>query len=149
MTPMEAVIRIATLDDLEAILLLDRDSPVGHTREALLTARTQAGETLVAELNKRMSGFLVLHEGAFFDRDFVDLLVVDLRNRGQGIGAALLGEAVTHSSTGRIFASTNESNTAMLNLLVKEGWEISGRLDGIDDGDPEIVYYKDARRSNE
>ena len=32
----------------------------------------------------------------------------------------------------------------MIGLLVKEGWQFSGQLEGIDEGDPELVYYKDS-----
>jgi hypothetical protein len=28
--------------------------------------------------------------------------------------------------------------------LEKIGWRFSGELEGIDDGDPEMVYYQDA-----
>jgi hypothetical protein len=28
-------------------------------------------------------------------------------------------------------------------LLEKAGWQFSGQLEGIDEGDPELVYYKD------
>jgi len=139
-------VRFATLDDLDAILALDRLSPVGHTREPLLTARAQAREILIAVLNERVVGYLVLHARAFFGRDFVDLLVVDPRYRRQGIGDELLRQAVKDSSTNRIFTSTNESNTPMVKLLERGGWEFSGRLEGIDEGDPEIVFFTDAER---
>jgi hypothetical protein len=26
-------------------------------------------------------------------------------------------------------------------LLESEGWSLSGKLDGLDEGDPEVVYY--------
>jgi hypothetical protein len=31
----------------------------------------------------------------------------------------------------------------MIDLLEKGGWRFSGQLDGIDDGDPELVYFID------
>ena len=145
MAVTEVSVRFATLDDLEAVLALDRRSPVGHTREALLTTRAQAGEILIAELDERVVGYLVLHARAFFGRDFVDLLVVDSTIQRQGIGIALLREAVAHSSTSRIFTSTNESNAPMRTLLEGEGWKFSGRLEGVDKGDPECVYFTDAK----
>ena len=48
------------------------------------------------------------------------------------------------SSTERIFTSTNKSNAPMTGFLEKIGWRFSGELEGIDDGDPEMVYYQDA-----
>ncbi len=64
--------------------------------------------------------------------------------RRQGIGGILLNEAVTQSSSDRIFTSTNQSNAAMIGLLEKAGWHFSGQLEGIDEGDPEMVFCKDA-----
>jgi len=49
-----------------------------------------------------------------------------------------------HVSTERIFTSTNKSNAPMTGFLEKIGWRFSGELEGIDDGDPEMVYYQDA-----
>lgn len=31
----------------------------------------------------------------------------------------------------------------MIGLLEKAGWHISGQLEGIDEGDAELVYFKD------
>ena len=146
MADMTWTVRFATLDDVDAVLALDRLSPVGHTRELLLTARAQTGEILIAVLNERVVGYIVLHARAFFGRDFVDLLVIDPRYRRQGIGNELLHQAIEHSSTNRIFTSTNESNTPMVELLNRDGWEFSGRLEGMDEGDPEVVFFTDAKQ---
>jgi hypothetical protein len=35
----------------------------------------------------------------------------------------------------------------MIRLLEKAGWRVSGQLEGIDEGDPEVVYYKDSSSS--
>ena len=32
----------------------------------------------------------------------------------------------------------------MTELLAEAGWGFSGELEGIDDGDPELVFYRDA-----
>ena len=41
-----------------------------------------------------------------------------------------------------MFTSTNRSNLPMLNLLRKEQWLFSGELVGLDEGDPELVFYR-------
>jgi hypothetical protein len=33
----------------------------------------------------------------------------------------------------------------MIGLLEYAGWNFSGQLEGIDEGDPELVFFKDAR----
>jgi hypothetical protein len=40
-----------------------------------------------------------------------------------------------------MFTSTNASNVAMRSLLEAEGWSFSGQLDGLDEGDPELVFF--------
>ena len=45
-----------------------------------------------------------------------------------------------------MFTSTNESNTPMRQLLQSEGWSPSGVLTGLDEGDPEHVFFHDARQ---
>ena len=32
----------------------------------------------------------------------------------------------------------------MIELLAKAQWVFSGALEGIDDGDPELIYYRDS-----
>jgi hypothetical protein len=54
----------------------------------------------------------------------------------------LLGAATAAATTETIFASTNESNTAMRALFERGGWTLSGVLAGIDEGDPEMVFYR-------
>ena len=86
----------------------------------------------------------IFRSDSFFGCDFVELLAVAASARRHGIGSLLLQQAVGLSSTIRIFTSTNRSNTRMIGLLEKEGWQFSGQLEGIDEGDPELVYYKDS-----
>jgi len=144
MANVAGAVRRATSDDLFAVLTLDRDTPVGHTRTLLLTERVQSGEVYLFEHQGHVSGYAVARPHAFFGRDFVELLAVTTSNRRQGVGSALLQHAVALSSTDQIFTSTNRSNTPMIRLLEKGHWLFSGQLDGIDDEDPELVYYKDA-----
>jgi GNAT superfamily N-acetyltransferase len=142
---MNGLARRAGDSDLAHILELDRVDPVGHPRIELLTDRVHSGEVIVFEGGHQLLGFVVARRRAFFGRDFVELLSVSSGARRQGIGGTLLNEAVGQSSSDRIFTSTNESNAAMRALLAKEGWHMSGHLEGIDEGDPEMVYFMDAR----
>jgi ribosomal protein S18 acetylase RimI-like enzyme len=77
----------------------------------------------------------------FFGRDFVELLVVAAPERRSGIASRLLHEALSQSLTRETFTSTNASNAAMIALLDKYNWTFSGQLEGIDEGDPEFVFY--------
>jgi GNAT superfamily N-acetyltransferase len=99
------------------------------------------GEVILYEHEGRISGYAVIRSHAFFGRDFVELLAVATGERRRGVGSLLLQEAL--SPTTRTFTSTNRSNIPMNRLLEKEEWLFSGQLDGIDEGDPELVYFKD------
>jgi ribosomal protein S18 acetylase RimI-like enzyme len=143
MTKIEGLVRLATVRDVDSLLAFDRNETVNHGREPLLVARVQSGEVILFERQDRLLGYLVVRSKLFFGRDFVELLVVSTNDRRQRVGSGLLHHAVGLSSTNRIFTSTNQSNTPMIGLLEKLGWTFSGQLEGIDEGDPELVYYKE------
>jgi hypothetical protein len=145
MTKIEGLVRHATSGDLDALLAFDRHETVNYGREPLLVARTQSGEVILFERQDRLLGYAVIRSNSFFGRDFVELLVVATNDRRQGVGGGLLHHAVGLSSTNRIFTSTNRSNAPMIGLLEKEGWNFSGQLEGIDEGDPELIYYKETK----
>lgn len=44
------------------------------------------------------------------------------------------------SKTQKIFTSTNQSNTATQQLLIKAGFIPSGYIENLDDNDPELIY---------
>lgn len=140
---IDLAVRRATSRDLDVVLALDALAPVGHPRGPFLTLRVGAGECWLVEHEARVVGYVTLRERHFFGRDFVDLLVVEPRVRRRGVGGRLMAHAVASSSSERVFTSTNRSNLAMIDLLEKGGWRFSGQLDGIDDGDPELVYFID------
>jgi GNAT superfamily N-acetyltransferase len=105
------------------------------------TASTPIDQLWVAHRGARLVGFAVL-VGHFFGRPFVELLIVADDARRSGVGTALLA-AIEDAVTGdRLFTSTNESNAPMRALLAKLGWLGSGRIENLDDGDPELVFVK-------
>ncbi len=136
-----AELRAAQAEDVSAIVAIDPHSP-GRPEEILSLARGQA--SLVAVEDGEIVGFLGLRPGHFYRRDFIDLLFVAARRRRHGIGRALIRAALHSASTPRVFTSTNESNTPMRELLRSDGWIPSGVLTGLDEGDPEHVFFHDA-----
>jgi GNAT superfamily N-acetyltransferase len=95
-------------------------------------------------VDNEIDGFVITNAASFFGRDFVKLLVVSSSHRRSGIGSALLGAATATAITETIFASTNESNAAMRALFERDGWTLSGVLTGIDEGDPEMVFWRES-----
>ena len=147
MTEPMGQVRRATQGDLDAVLNLDQRNPVGHERSELLSARVRSGECLLFEREGKPVGYLIMRSRGFFGRDFIELLVVAAQERRTGIASRLLHEALSQSLTRETFTSTNESNVAMIALLHKRDWRFSGQLEGIDEGDPEFVFYKRAARA--
>jgi hypothetical protein len=42
----------------------------------------------------------------------------------------------------KLFTSTNESNKPMQELMIKMGYQPSGTVYNLDEGDPELFYFK-------
>ena len=51
------------------------------------------------------------------------------------------------AGTEQVLTSTNTSNQPMRSLLQAEGWSFSGELNGLDEGDPELVFYSSSGQS--
>ena len=111
-------------------------------RIALLREAVAGGHCLIA-VGASIVGFIVSRPRHFFGRDFIELLMVRDDVRRLGVGRRLLRAAVDAASTSRVFSSTNASNAAMRSVFEAGGWTLSGRLDGLDEGDPELVYFID------
>jgi hypothetical protein len=43
----------------------------------------------------------------------------------------------------KVFTSTNESNKAMQALLSQLNYKRSGIIENLDEGDPELIYFKE------
>ena len=136
-----AELRTARAQDIGAIVAID---PHSRARPAQIQALIREQASLIAVEHSQVAGFLAVRPGHFYQRDFIDLLFVTPRSRRQGIGRDLMQAALQNASTSRMFTSTNESNTPMRELLRSEGWSPSGVLTGLDEGDPEHVFFHDA-----
>ena len=135
-------IRRAVAGDIDGILRIDHHAANGDQRRAGFLRRClDLGECLVYLDRGSVAGFAVVRPAHFFGRDFVELLMVDPARRRGGIGRNLLRAALAAADTEQVFTSTNTSNQPMRSLLRAEGWSFSGELDGLDEGDPELVFY--------
>jgi GNAT superfamily N-acetyltransferase len=135
-----AELRAAVEADVGAIVAIDPHRPA---RPEEIRGLVGERASLVAVDRGQVVGFAGVRPGHFYQRDFIDLLFVAARQRRQGVGRALIRAAVQNASTARVFTSTNESNTPMRELLRAEGWTHSGVLTGLDEGDPELVFFQD------
>ncbi len=140
----QAQTRRAVAGDLPAILRTDDVAASGdHERTEFLRHSPDRGECRVYLDHEEVAGFVIVMPAHFFGRDFIELLVVAAAHRRSGIGRILLREAVAAAGTAQVFTSTNRSNRSMRALLAAEDWSFSGELVGLDEGDPELVFYRD------
>ena len=132
-------IRAAMLADVPALIALDSVAAHDPQRARQITTWQASGGVHVAERAGQLAGYLVIHHH-FFGEAFVEMLMVAHEQRGQGVGAALLRHAIALRGDGRLFTSTNASNTGMQRLLTVSGFIDSGIVHGLDEGDPELIY---------
>lgn len=132
----------ASSNDLQSILEL-ASCIVTATKSADVYKRAiDDGECFIARSGDRPVGFVIKNR-ALFDRDFIAFIAVHPDFRSHGIAVSLMRH-VESTMSGRLFTSTNQSNDAMRRLLEKLGYERCGIIEQIDEGDPELIYCKNA-----
>jgi GNAT superfamily N-acetyltransferase len=141
---MTLTIRVATSGDTDSIIGLDSNLPHGSPRADALRGWVAAGHAYIATDDGEPRGYAVMTRH-FFDRAFVELLMVGAKFRRQGIATAMLRHLASVSPTPMIWTSTNESNAPMRALLAAEGFIPSGAVEGLDEGDPELFFRKRVR----
>jgi GNAT superfamily N-acetyltransferase len=134
------MLRPATAGDLDAICAIDHLS-ADPGRRSFIQKALAADHATVAVLDERVIGYLVL-DYSFYAQGFIALLYVDDAHRRAGVGTRLMRHAEAQCKTPRLFTSTNESNAPMHALLEGLGFARSGEIHNLDEGDPEIVYFK-------
>ena len=99
---------------------------------------------LVATLNGAVVGYAEMSP-TFFQRPFISLLSVHPEYRHQGIASALVTAMEATCPSEKLFTSTNNSNVAMQALMAKMGYRRCGLIEDLDEGDPELIFFKRLR----
>lgn len=137
---MKTDFREATLVDINAIFAID--TVATDERYNDIKQWVKQNICFVLETNSEILAYGVLHHH-FFSYGFIELLMVNINHRKQGIGLTLINALKKQSKTGKIFTSTNQSNHATQRLFEKAGFILSGHIDNLDEDDPELIYcYK-------
>jgi ribosomal protein S18 acetylase RimI-like enzyme len=139
-----AAVSCATADDADALAAISTGSISG--KHAFIVDSLARRRVVAARLDGRIVGYIVW-DRSFFSRPFVWLLGVDPAFRRRGIATNLLREFERRCRGESLFTSTNESNHPMQTLLCGLGYVPSGRIENIDPGDPELVYFKDTEHA--
>jgi GNAT superfamily N-acetyltransferase len=133
-------IRTAGQADARRIGELDREWTPILDRAGRFQRAASKGRLLVAELHGELVGYAA--QGRFFGYDFLELLAVRPDKRRQGIATALIRAVEGRSRSGKLFTSTNRSNTPMRRVCDRLGFQPSGIVENLDNDDPELIYYK-------
>ena len=123
---------------------MDQVARADRERREMIAGSVTGGTCYVALSGSEIVGYGVLAY-TFYRRGWIDLIYVAEARRRQGAGRALIKYMEAQCRTETLFTSTNLSNLPMHALLAKLGYTVSGVIDNLDDGDPEIVYCKRLR----
>lgn len=120
---------------------LDKEEHIKLNREDKITKAILDDECFIILAGKEEVGF-VIFDYHFFDQGWIELIVIDEKYRGKGIGEKTFDLICKQCKSDKVFTSTNSSNTQMQRALTKADFAFAGELNGLDDGDPELFYYK-------
>ncbi len=134
-------IRTADISDLQSVLEIDGSVIGTREREQYLSDNIVRGCCYVFCEESMVLGFMVFNY-SFFEQGFVSLIVVNPRFQRKGVGRALLIHAEKICKRNKLFSSTNQSNERMKSLFKKLGFKESGVVENLDDGDPEVFFFK-------
>lgn len=133
-------IRPATEYDYDALCAIDTAVQESSKRRDHIIAWVKAGECYIAGTDRTVSAYGVMTHH-FFGYPFIEMVMVDEAKRRQGFGEQLVKHFQSISPASKLFSSTNASNSAMQALLYKLGFQRSGQIDNLDEGDPELIFY--------
>jgi len=131
----------ATAADLQRLVQCDAYAVEHPERRQFIARAIEQGECWYASAAGYAQGYVVLTY-SFFENGFIPLVVVSGGARRRGIAQRLLAAAEQECKTPKLFASTNASNIEAQRLLARAGFVPSGRIENLEAGDPELVYFK-------
>ncbi len=140
------MIRKAVERDIETLCAIDTVAPNDPARHEFIRRRVREEQcyVLTVDPDQQIAAYGVLTY-AFYDCGMIDMLMVAIDHRRRGFGSQLMRHMESECRTEKLFTSTNESNNAMRTLLGSLGYQPSGVIYNLDDGDPELVYFKQLR----
>ena len=137
-------IRPAIENDIETLCSFDLIAQLENERREFIRQEVVSGNCFVAGVDEKVIGYGVLNY-TFYHVGCIDMLYIHSDHRRTGVGEALLRHMESQCRTPKLFTSTNLSNLPMQSLLAKLGYVLSGVIHNLDEGDPEIVYFKRLR----
>jgi ribosomal protein S18 acetylase RimI-like enzyme len=134
-------IEMAQLIDLDDIVKIDEEVIGNNSRCKYIRKAIEEERCIVANDKNLIVGFLIF-DTHFFDCCFISLIIVRPTERRKGYATTLIEYFINISPTKKIFSSTNKSNQRMQEVFKANGFIQSGFIENLDEGDPEIIYFK-------
>jgi len=145
-------LRLATKNDSSVVVAIDyalnKEEHIKLKREEKIIKAISDKECFVVLANNTTIGFVIFNY-SFFDQGWIDLIILEKKYRNKGIGKKVFELICKDSQTNKVFTSTNNSNIQMQKSLTNAGFTFAGKLNGLDDGDPELFYYKKREKNVE
>ncbi len=129
------------MSDTTRLTELDTVARSDSSRADYITKAVSADEAWVYIADERIAGYAVINR-SFFSRVTIEMLMIDTKHLRSGIGTMLLRHLEELCDSDELWTSTNLSNTPMQRLLMKLEYEMTGFVNNLDPGDPELVFYK-------
>jgi len=120
---------------------LDKKEHIELKREQKIIKAILDEECFIILVDDKKIGF-VIFDYRFFDKGWIELIIIDEEHKGKGIGGKVFDLICEHCKSDKIFTSTNSSNIQMQKALTKADFTFAGELNGLDEGDPERFYFK-------
>ncbi|MCI4650193.1 GNAT family N-acetyltransferase [Phaeodactylibacter sp.] len=127
---------------------IEQEEPFSLKREKKIANAILDEACFIILANRKAIGF-VIFDYRFFDQGWIELIILDEAYRGKGIGGKVFDLLGEQCKAGKLFTSTNRSNTRMQKALAKAGFSFAGQLTGLDEGDPELFYYRLIKEENQ
>ena len=131
----------ANIKDLDEIMKIDSEVIGNTNRRDYVENAIKQGYCIVIKEKQEIVGFLI-YETNFFENYFISLVVVAPLKRRKGYASLLINQMLKIPSAIKIFSSTNRSNTEMQKVFSANGFIRSGMIENLDEGDPEVIYFK-------
>lgn len=125
---------------------LDKEEHIKLNREEKITKAISNDECFLILADDKEVGF-VIFDYRFFDQGWIELIIIDEKYRGKGLGGKTFDLICEQSKSDKVFTSTNSSNTQMQRALITADFAFAGEINGLDDGDPERFYYKKVKKN--
>lgn len=143
------MLKKATSEDIAIVVdfdyRLDKDEHIKLNREEKIIKAISNDECFLILVDTQEVGF-VIFDYRFFYQGWIELIIIDEKYRRKGIGGKTFDLICEKCKSDKVFTSTNRSNTQMQRALEKAEFSFAGELKGLDEGDPELFYYKKVKR---